>query len=106
MQLLFFEIDDHFGRHLEFLGNLHGDCPGLLVCYSAHIPRVILKISACYEKCPSFISFLSNALGLQWIQGALPVRNHGLGAYCANTLATSAFLASAVDTKSLQPKHL
>src|SRR6218665_1310282 len=41
--------DGHLGRHLEFLGKLQGDSPGLLLCYSAHISGATLKISACCE---------------------------------------------------------
>jgi len=52
---MFFENDGHFGRHLGFLGKLQRDSPGLLVCCSADFSEPILKISACYEKCPPFI---------------------------------------------------
>jgi len=43
IQVIFFENDGHFGRHLEFLGRLQGDCPELLLCYSTDIPGSILK---------------------------------------------------------------
>ena len=42
-------FDCHLGRHLEFLRELQGDLWGLLVCYSRHIPRPILKKSACWK---------------------------------------------------------
>jgi len=45
----------HFGRHLGFLGQLQGGSPGLLVCCSTNFSEPILKMSACYEKCPGFI---------------------------------------------------
>ena len=54
---MFFENDGHFGRHLEFIGKLQRDSPGLLVCYSADFSGPVLKFSACYEKCPGFITF-------------------------------------------------
>jgi len=38
-------LDATFG----FLGKFQGDCPGLLVCYSTHIPGAILKFSSCRE---------------------------------------------------------
>src|SRR6218665_2266748 len=53
----FFENGGHFGRHLEFLGKLQRDSLGLLLCCSADFSGPILKISACYEKCPGFITF-------------------------------------------------
>jgi len=46
VEVICFENDGHFGRHLEFLGLLQGDCPELLVCYSTDIPGPILKMSA------------------------------------------------------------
>jgi len=49
IQVIFFENDVHFGRHLEFLGQLQGDCPELLVCYSTNVFGPILKILACSE---------------------------------------------------------
>jgi len=49
VEVICFENDGHFGRHLEFLGLLQGDCPELLVCYSTDIPGPILKISASSE---------------------------------------------------------
>src|SRR6218665_2016691 len=49
LQVMFFENDGHFRRHLEFLGNFQGDSPGLLVCYSIGFSGPILKISACSE---------------------------------------------------------
>src|SRR6218665_1689135 len=49
IQVIFFENDIHFGRHIEFLGQLQGDCPELLVCYSTNFSGLILKISACSE---------------------------------------------------------
>jgi len=55
--VMFFENDSHFGRHLGFLGKLQEDSPGLLVCCSTDFSGPILKISACYEKCPGFITF-------------------------------------------------
>src|ERR1043165_9820769 len=42
----------------------------------------------------------------QWIQTALPVRNGGQGIRSAVMLATSAFLASAAGTRSLQDRLL
>jgi len=44
IQVIFFENDVHFGRHLEFLGQLQGDSPELLVCYSTDFSGPILKI--------------------------------------------------------------
>ena len=44
-----FENDVHFGRPLEFLGQLQSDCPEPLVCYSTNFSGPILKISACSE---------------------------------------------------------
>jgi len=41
--------DDHFERHIGFLGKLQRDSPGLLVCYSTHISGATLVISACFE---------------------------------------------------------
>ena len=39
--------------------------------------------------------------GIQWLQASLPVRNGGIGLRSAETLATSAFLASAgVDDRT------
>ena len=46
------ENGGHFGRHLGFRKELQGDFRGLLVCYSTHIHRPILKKSACYELFP------------------------------------------------------
>ena len=40
----------HFGRHLELRKMLMDDSSGLLVCFSIHTPRPILKISAFYQK--------------------------------------------------------
>src|SRR6218665_149306 len=54
VQVILFENDGHFGRHLEFLGLLQGDCPQLLVCYSTDIPGPILKISASSELVQSY----------------------------------------------------
>ena len=54
----------YFRRHLEFWRELQGDFWGLLVCYSTHIPKHILKNAACYEPFPGFSTFYSNALGL------------------------------------------
>src|SRR6218665_2410915 len=47
IQVMFFENDSHFGRHLGFLGKLTADCPALLVCCSTAFSGPILKISAC-----------------------------------------------------------
>ena len=58
------ENGGHFGRHLEFRRELLGDCWGLLVCCSTHIPGYILKNSAWYEPFPGFRLYLPNALGL------------------------------------------
>jgi len=44
----------HFGRHLGFWRKLQGDSWELLVCYFAHIPPHVLKISACYEIFPRY----------------------------------------------------
>jgi len=68
-----FEKDRHFGRHLEFFGQLQGNCLELLVCCSSDFSGPILKISACYEKCPGFTTFWSNALGLycQWAHASV-----------------------------------
>jgi len=52
---MFFENDDHYGRHIGFLGKLQGDSPGLLVCCSTDFSGPILKSSACHEKYPPFI---------------------------------------------------
>jgi len=41
--------DGHFGRNLEFLGQLQGNCPELLVCYSTDIPWPISKLLASSE---------------------------------------------------------
>src|SRR6218665_3912170 len=49
IQVMFFENDGHLGRHLEFLGKLQGDSPGLLVCCSTGFSGPILKIAACSE---------------------------------------------------------
>ena len=64
IQVMFFENDGHFKRHLEFLGKLQGDSSRLLVCCSTDFSGPILTISACYETCPGFITFWSNAFGL------------------------------------------
>src|SRR6218665_1819884 len=49
--------DGHFGRHIGYLGKLQMDCRGLLVCCSTNFSGPILKISACYERCPGFLTF-------------------------------------------------
>jgi len=48
------ENGGHFGRHLQFWKKLQGDSWGLLVCYLTHIPRHVLKNSACYEIFPGY----------------------------------------------------
>src|SRR6218665_3974083 len=73
---MFFENDSHFGRHLEFLGKLQRDSPGLLVCCSTDFSGPILKISACYEKCPPFM--LLDYINL-WCGAADPRGRHSEG---------------------------
>ena len=51
-KVITFENGGHFGRHLEFCGELQGDLRGLLIFYSTHNSGPILKNSACYEKFP------------------------------------------------------
>ena len=48
-QLMLLENDGNFERHLGFLEKLEGNSPGLVVCYSTHIPESILKIASCCE---------------------------------------------------------
>ena len=69
-----------------------------------------LRTSNCYNHplLPQFDTNLKSGLATilnvdfdetQWIQATLPVNDGGLGIRCANTLATSAFLASAASTQ-------
>ena len=83
------------------------------------IPKLLylLRTSNCYNH-PLLLQFhtilksgLSTTFNIdfdetQWIQATLPVNDGGLGIRCANTLATSAFLASAALMHSIQQSIL
>ena len=87
----------------------------VLLKNSISIPKLLylLRTSNCFNH-PQLLKFdtvlkdgLSAILSVdynetQWMQAILPVKDGGLGIRCANTLATSAFLASAVSTHALQ----
>ena len=91
----------------------------VLLKNSISIPKLLylLRTSNCYNH-PLLLQFdtilksgLSTILNVdfdetQWIQEILLVNDEGLGIQCANTLATSAFFASAVSTHSLQQSIL
>ena len=46
----------------------------------------------------------SDLSDIQWLQASLPIRDGGLGVRRVSSLALSAFLASAVNTQSLQAR--
>ena len=91
----------------------------VLLKKSISIPKLlyVLRTSNCYNH-PHLLNFnavlkkgLSSILNVdfdetQWTQSTLPVSDGGLGIWCANTLATSAFLAFAASTHTLQQSIL
>ena len=89
----------------------------LRACFSAPVLQHTLRSSPCYGHMllTSFDSLLRSALSKicnvtlsddQWLQASLPVRSGGLGIRRVASLASSAFIASAVSTRDLQEQIL
>src|SRR5678816_3421696 len=105
---------------LTRLEMLHPHDSFTLLMSSLSIPKLLytLRTSACFLNEGLLCDFdevfrtgLCSLLNInmsddQWIQASLPVRNGGLGIRSAVMLATSAFLASAAGTRSLQDRLL
>ena len=110
---------DELQRAINRLKLLRSRDALVLLKNSINIPKLLylLRTSNCYNHTLKlqFDTILKSSLSTilnvdfdetQWIQENLPVNDGGLGIRCANTLATSAFLASAVSTHSLQQSIL